>query len=129
VYGASKAFILSFAEALRNELKDTGVSVTALLPGPTDTNFFRRAHMEDTKAGTDKKDDPADVARQAYEALMDEKDHVVAASTNVKLQGVLAKFLPETVKAERHRKMSEPGSAEKSSNKSSEESSEKVAAA
>jgi short-subunit dehydrogenase len=63
VYSASKTFIHSFAEGLRNELKDAGVTVTALMPEPTDTNFFHRAGMDDTKAGADKKDDPAVVAR------------------------------------------------------------------
>ena len=67
VYGASKAFEFSFAEALRNELKNTGVSVTALQPGPTDTNFFFRAGMEDTKVANYKKSDPADVAREGFE--------------------------------------------------------------
>jgi short-subunit dehydrogenase len=113
VYGGTKAFILSFSEALRNELKDTGVTVTALMPGPTDTNFFRRAGMEDTKAGVGKKDDPADVARQGFEAMMTGKDHVFAGGLNVKLQGLLAEFLPETLRAEMNRRELEPGSAEK----------------
>jgi uncharacterized protein len=113
VYGASKAFVLSFAEATRNELKDTGVTVTALMPGPTDTNFFHRAGMDDTKVGTEEKhtNDPADVARQAFEALMAGKDHVIAASLKTKLEGTLNKILPETTKAEQHRKRAEPGSA------------------
>jgi short-subunit dehydrogenase len=71
VYGASKAFILSFSESIRNEVKDTGVTVTALLPSATNTNFFHCADMENTKIGaSEKRDDPADVARDAYEALM-----------------------------------------------------------
>ena len=70
VYNASKAFDLHFAEAIRNELKDTGVTVTALMPGATDTDFFRRADMEDTKVGAGKKADPETVARQGFEALM-----------------------------------------------------------
>jgi short-subunit dehydrogenase len=111
IYGASKAFLLSFAEALRNELKETGVTVTALQPGPTETNFFRRAGMEDTKVGSDKKDDPADVARDGFEALMAGKDHVVAGSFKNKVQSTIAQVLPETVKAELHRKVGEPGSA------------------
>jgi len=113
VYGASKAFVLSFAEALRNELKDTGVSVTALMPGPTDTNFFHRAGMDDTKAGAGKKDDPAEVARQGFEALMAGKDHVVAGSLKSKLSGAANEVLPETAKAEAHRRLAEPGSAGK----------------
>jgi len=86
IYGASRAFVQSFAEALRNELKDTGITVTSLQAGPTDTNFFRRADMEDTKVGAGKKDDPADVARQGFEAMMSGKDHVVAGSMKNKVQ-------------------------------------------
>lgn len=113
VYAASKAFIHSFAEALRNELKDTDITVTALMPGPTDTNFFHRAGMDDTKAGADKKDDPAVVARQGFEALMKGKDDFVAGSLKTQIQGNVSKVLPETVSAEQHRKLSEPGSANK----------------
>jgi len=111
VYAASKAFVQSFAEAIRNELKDTGVTVTALQPGPTETNFFHRADMEDTRAGASKKDDPADVAKQGFDALMAGKDHVIAGSIMTKLQGAMAKVLPETLNAEQHRKLAEPGSA------------------
>jgi short-subunit dehydrogenase len=111
VYGATKAFLLSFAEALRSELKDTGVTVTALMPGATDTNFFRRANLENTKIGEAKKDDPADVARDGFEALMEGKDHVVAHSAKTRMQSIMADILPETAKAEMHRKMAEPGSA------------------
>jgi uncharacterized protein len=79
VYGASKAFVLSFSQSLCNELKDTGVSVTALQPGPTDTNFFHRAGMDDTKLGQEgNTNDPREVARQGYDALM--ADHVFASS-------------------------------------------------
>lgn len=78
VYAASKAFIHSFSEAIRNELKDTGVTVTALMPGLTDTNFFHRADMDDTKVASDKKDDPAMVAKQGFEALMAGKDSILA---------------------------------------------------
>jgi uncharacterized protein len=113
VYGASKAFELSFAEALRNELKDTGVTVTVLQPGPTETNFFTRAGLEDTKVGQAKKDDPAQVARQGFEALMAGKDHVVAGSLKNKVQSALAQVTPETAKAEAHRKLAEPGSGKK----------------
>jgi len=79
-YAASKAFIHSFAEAARHELADTGVTVTSLLPGPTDTAFFERADMEDTKVARGPKDSPMDVARDGYRALMDGKDQVVAGS-------------------------------------------------
>ncbi len=113
VYGASKAFLHSFAEALRNELKDTGVTVTALMPGPTDTNFFHRADMDDTKVGASKKDDPSDVAQQGFEALMAGKDQVVAGSLKTKLQGAANEVLPETAKVAAHRSLAEPGSGDK----------------
>jgi uncharacterized protein len=112
VYGASKAFLLSFSEALGNELKGTGVTVTALMPGATETNFFHRAAMDDTKVGASQKDDPAEVARGGFEALMAGEDKVIAGSFKNKLQGGLgSRILPETVKAELHRKQAEPGSA------------------
>lgn len=113
VYAASKAFIHSFSEALRNELKDTGVTVTSLMPGPTDTNFFHRALMDDTKAGAGEKDDPALVAKQGFEALMAGKDAIIAGSIKTKLQGNVSKVLPDTVNAEQHRQLTEPGSARK----------------
>lgn len=113
VYAASKAFIHSFSEALRNELKDTGVTVTALMPGPTDTNFFHRAGMDDTKVGASEKDDPAVVAKQGFSALMAGKDDTIAGSLKTKIQGAVSKILPDPVNAEQHRKLSEPGSANK----------------
>jgi len=113
VYAASKAFVQSFAEGIRNELKDTGVTVTSLMPGPTDTNFFHRAEMDDTKAGSNKKDDPANVAKQGFEALMAGKDAIIAGSLMTKLQGNVSKVLPNTLKSEQHRQLTEPGSANK----------------
>jgi uncharacterized protein len=110
VYGASKAFVLSFSDAVREELKDTGVSVTALMPGPTETEFFERAGMEDTKLGQAKKDDPADVAREGFEAMMAGKDHVVAGSFKNRMQVAAATVLPDTVTSAAHGKMAEPGS-------------------
>lgn len=113
VYNASKAFLLSFSEALREELKDSGVTVTALMPGPTETEFFDRADMGDTKLGaSENKDDPAEVAKQGYEAMMAGKDRVVAGSFMNKAQVAAAKVLPDKAMAAQHRKMSEPGSAE-----------------
>ncbi|MBW4471729.1 MAG: SDR family NAD(P)-dependent oxidoreductase [Stenomitos rutilans HA7619-LM2] len=111
LYAASKAFVHSFSEALRSELKETDVTVMALMPGPTDTNFFHRAGMDDTSVGADKKDDPAVVARQGFEALMKGKDDFVAGSLKTQIQGNVSKVLPDTVNAEQHRKLSEPGSA------------------
>jgi short-subunit dehydrogenase len=110
VYSASKAFLLSFSEALRNELKDSGITVTALMPGPTDTEFFERAGLEDTRVGSGRKDDPAEVARDGFEAMMAGKDHVVAGSVRNKLMAGASKVTPESAKAQMHRKMSEPGS-------------------
>jgi short-subunit dehydrogenase len=112
VYNASKSFVQSFAEAIRNELKDTEVTITALMPGPTDTEFFERAEMEDTKVGAGEKDDPAQVARQGYDALMAGKEKVVGGSLKNKLQTAVAGVIPDSAKAEMHRKMAEPGSAE-----------------
>lgn len=113
VYGASKAFLLSFSQALRNELKDTGVTITALMPGATETNFFHRAGMDDTKVGASEKDSAAEVAKQGYEALMSGKDHVVAGSFKNKAQAFATNLMPDTTTAEIHRGMSEPGSAHK----------------
>jgi short-subunit dehydrogenase len=107
-YNASKAFLLSFAQAIRQELKDTGVTVTALMPGPTDTDFFERADMEDTKLGQSKKDDPAAVAREGFEALMAGDDHVVAGSFKNKVQAGMAKVMPERATAAAHAPMSRP---------------------
>lgn len=110
-YAASKAFLLSFAEAIRHELSDTGVTVTALMPGPTDTEFFDRAGLDDTKLGQMDRDDPAEVARQGFEAMMAGKDHIVTGSVRNKVQAAAAKVLPETMKARMQGKVAEPGSA------------------
>jgi short-subunit dehydrogenase len=113
VYNASKAFVQSFAQAIRNELKDTGITITALMPGATETNFFHRAGMDDTKVGMSEKDDPADVAKTGFEALMSGDDHVVAGSVKNKVQATIAHVLPDTVTAETHRKQAEPGSGKR----------------
>ncbi|WP_439519276.1 SDR family NAD(P)-dependent oxidoreductase [Hydrogenophaga sp.] len=111
VYNGSKAFIDSFAAALRNEMKDSGVTVTCLMPGVTDTDFFERAGMLDTKVGaSDNKADPADVARTGFDAMMRGEADVVAGLKN-KLAVVVAKVTPSQLAAEQHRKMAEPGSA------------------
>ncbi len=112
VYNASKSFVQSFALALRAELEDTGVTVTSLMPGPTETEFFERAEMLDTKVGTDEKDDPADVARDGFEALMAGKERVVSHSLKTKLMGRASRLMPDSAKAAQHGKMAEPGSAE-----------------
>jgi short-subunit dehydrogenase len=111
VYNASKSFLQSFTEALQNELKDTNVTLTSLMPGPTDTDFFDRADMADnTKVGTSKKDDPAQVARQGFEALMAGKDRVVGGGLKTKAQEAAGKAMPDKLKAAMHRQMAEPGS-------------------
>jgi uncharacterized protein len=111
VYNASKSFVQSFAEALRAELKDTGVTVTALMPGPTDTNFFHRADMDDTRVGAGTKDDPAQVAEQGIEALLKGDEKVSAGSLKTRAQAMASKVMPDSAKAEMHRRMAEPGSA------------------
>jgi short-subunit dehydrogenase len=110
VYNASKAFLDSFAFALRNELKDTDVTVTCLMPGATETEFFDRAGMEDTKIGAGKKDDPAGVAKTGFEAMLKGEGDVVTGWMN-KLQTAIANITPSDMLAERHRKQTEPGSA------------------
>jgi uncharacterized protein len=112
VYNASKSFTQSFALAIREELKDTGVTVTSLMPGPTDTEFFERADMLDTKVGSGDKDDPAQVAEQAFEGMMSGDERVEAGSANSKLQGRMSRVLPDSLKAKAHAKMAEPGSAD-----------------
>ncbi|MGG6264462.1 SDR family NAD(P)-dependent oxidoreductase [Leptolyngbya sp. AN03gr2] len=110
VYAATKTFLRSFSQALREEMKDFGVTVTALMPGPTDTNFFHAAEMDDTRAASSKKDDPAQVAKQGFEALMSGKDEVVAGSFMNKVQAAVIQAMPEPIKAAAHRQLSEPGS-------------------
>jgi len=112
VYNGTKAFLDSFSRALRNEMKDSGVTVSCLLPGATDTKFFERADMLDTQVGQQQKDDPADVAATGYKAMMDGEAAVVAGLKN-KIQAALAHVTPDGVLAEMHRGMSEPGTAAK----------------
>jgi short-subunit dehydrogenase len=111
VYSASKAFVQSFAESMRYELKEKGILVTAMQPGPTDTNFFERAHMEDTKVGAQEKDDPADVAKQGYDALMEGKEKVIVGSLKTRLTNAANDLIPEQIKAKMHGDMAKPGSA------------------
>lgn len=111
VYNGTKAFIDSFSWALRNELKDCGVTVTCLMPGATDTLFFERADMLDTKVGQSRKMEAADVARIGFDAMMKGDGDVIAGFHN-KVQGAMAAITPESVLAEQHRKMAEPGSGD-----------------
>ena len=110
VYNASKSFVQSFAEALAEELRDTGVTVTSLMPGPTDTEFFERGDLMDTKLGQGPKDDPAQVAKQGFEAMMKGEDKVLGGSVMSKAQAVVNSVLPDKLKAKGHAKMAEPGS-------------------
>lgn len=113
VYNASKSFLQSFTEALQNELKDTGVTLTSLMPGPTETEFFEAADMaDDTAVGTSKKDDPAQVARQGFDALMSGQDRVVGGGLKTKVQEAVGKAMPDKLKAAVHRRMAEPGSGD-----------------
>jgi short-subunit dehydrogenase len=111
VYNGTKAFIDSFSFALRNELKETEITVTCLMPGATETEFFERADMLDTKVGTQEKDDPAKVAKDGFDAMLAGEGDVVSGWQN-KLQTTLANVTPAGVLAEQHRKMAEPGTGE-----------------
>jgi short-subunit dehydrogenase len=112
VYNASKAYLNSLSFALREELRDTEVTVTCLMPGATETEFFKRAEMLDTKVGTDEKDDAAMVAQTGYKAMLNGESDVVSGMKN-KIQSAVANVMPNEVLAHQHRKMAEPGTAEK----------------
>jgi short-subunit dehydrogenase len=109
---ASKSFLNSFSFALREELKGTGVTVTCLMPGATETEFFERAGMMDTKVGTGQKDDAGEVARTGFKAMMDGDSDVVTGTKN-KVQSAVANVMPAEALASQHRKMAEPGTAKK----------------
>ncbi len=111
VYNGTKAFLDSFALALREELADTGVTVTCLMPGATDTEFFARADMLDTKVATGEKDDPIEVARLGFRAMMNGEADVVTGFKNT-LQVAAAHVTSSERLAKQHRKMAEPGSAD-----------------
>lgn len=109
VYNATKAFIDSFSVALRHELKETGVTVTCLEPGPVETNFFARAGMMDTEVGQDdKKEDPAVTARNGFDAMMKGQSEIVSGLKN-KLQAAISRVMPDGVLAQMHGKMAKPG--------------------
>jgi uncharacterized protein len=111
VYNASKSFVQSFAEAVAEELADAGVTVTSLMPGPTDTEFFERGDLMDTKLGQGPKDDPAQVAAQGFEGLMKGERKVLGGSVMSRSQAVVNSVLPDRLKSKGHAKMAEPGSA------------------
>ena len=110
VYNATKAFLDSFSYALREEIKDSGVTVTCLMPGATETEFFERADMMDTKIGTEKKMDPAEVAKQGYDAMLNGDGQVITGWQN-KMQAAMSHILPAEQLAKRHTKEAEPGTA------------------
>lgn len=110
VYNGTKAFLDSFSFALRHELQDSGVTVTCLMPGATETEFFERADMMDTKVGTAKKDDPADVAQEGFAAMMKGDGQVITGWQN-KLQAAIAHITPSDRLAEIHRSKAQPGTA------------------
>jgi short-subunit dehydrogenase len=111
VYAGTKAFINSFAYALREELRGTGVTVTCLMPGPTETAFFARADMLDTAVAQGRKDDPAGVARAGFAAMMADESGVVPGLRN-RLQSAVAGIVPPTILAAQHRRVAEPGSGD-----------------
>lgn len=115
VYAATKSFVLSFTDALINELKDTLVTMTALIPPPTDTDFFRKAGAENTHAAQDKPEDPKVVAKAGYKALMEGKHHAFAPGT--KKQAVMSSLMPNEANAAMARKLMEEAPAEKSTTK------------
>lgn len=110
VYNASKAYLNSLSFALREELRDTEISVTCLMPSATETEFLKRADMLDTKVGSREKDDPAMVARQGFDAMMKGEGDVVTGVKN-ETQSAVANVTPAETLAKQHRKMAEPGSA------------------
>ncbi|WP_424135575.1 SDR family NAD(P)-dependent oxidoreductase [Roseomonas chloroacetimidivorans] len=107
VYNGTKSFLNSFSWALRNELKDTGITVTCLMPGPTETEFFERGDLMDTPVGQQQKDDPAKVAKDGFDAMMRGDGDIVSGWKN-KLQSAVANVLPASVTAQMHRGMAEP---------------------
>jgi short-subunit dehydrogenase len=109
VYNGSKAFLDSFSVALSNELKDSGVTVTCLMPGATETDFFDRADMTDTKVGSSDKAHASDVAKTGFDAMMKGELKVVAGLGN-KMRAAMAHVAPDSALAEMHRGMAEPGS-------------------
>jgi short-subunit dehydrogenase len=110
VYNGTKAMLDSFSFALRAELKDAGVTVTCLMPGATETDFFERADMLDTKVGTQKKQPADEVAKIGFDAMMRGDGDVVTGWQN-KLRAAMAHVVPSGALAEQHRKMAGPGTA------------------
>jgi short-subunit dehydrogenase len=120
VYNGTKAFLDSFSVALSNELKDSGISVTCLMPGATETDFFERADMMDTKVGTGEKANAADVAKVGFEAMMKGELKVVAGFAN-KLRAAVSHVAPDSALAQMHRGMAEPGTGQPKPTQSAQE--------
>ena len=120
VYNGSKAFLDSFSVALSNELKDTGISVTCLMPGATETDFFDRAGMSDTNVATSDKMHASDVAKTGFDAMMSGELKVVAGFAN-KVRAAVSHIAPDTALAEMHRGMAEPGTGKAEEPKSKRE--------
>ncbi len=110
VYHATKAFIDNFAYGLQNELNESGVTVSCLMPGATETDFHRRADMLDTALGRMAKSDPADVAEEGFAAMMNGEADVIAGWRN-RLLAALAAITPAEILAEQGAKYAAPGSA------------------
>jgi short-subunit dehydrogenase len=108
VYGATKAFVISFSEALFNELKDKNITITALLPGATETDWWDKANARDTKAGSEEKATPEAVAKVAFEALMKGEDKVIEGLMN-KVQVMSGNIIPEQVSAQKMHNMMSKG--------------------
>ena len=113
VYNATKAYVDLLSLAIRNEVNDTDITVTCLMPGATDTLFFDRAQMLDTPVGKDPdKDDLAMVAKEGYAAMLDGASGVTTGFMN-KVQSLVSGLIPDSVLAAMHRKIAKPdGSAD-----------------
>lgn len=113
VYHGTKAFVHSFTEAIRSEVKETGITVTSLLPGVTDTDFFHKADMEDAKIIKEgKKADATDVAKDGYDALMNDKDMIVSGFMN-KVQVAMSNVIPDSMVADKTKKQQAPADESK----------------
>ena len=117
VYSATKAFVQNLSDGLRYEMKDKGIKITALQPNATETEFFERGHMTDTKVGQAEKDDPALVAEQGFKALMDDKDHQYGGKLMSRVQGMVSDMIPEGTKAAMSAMQTKPGSANEEASK------------
>jgi short-subunit dehydrogenase len=108
VYHGTKAFVQSFTEAVRSEVSDTGITITALLPGATDTDFFNKADMVQSKMVVEGKlDDVVKVAKDGYDALMRGEDMIVSGIKN-KMQVAMSNITPDAKAADKMKKQQAP---------------------